>query len=506
MPFHNFRQSIQWLFICSFAVLLSACNPFSQTTSLEKIQKRGDLIMGTTNGPLTYTFDGKVHSGLDYELGKQFSEYLNVKFTIKEYNSIKDLFDALDNNEIDFAGAGLTLTPNRAEKYRSSPPYYYVSQKVVYHKGTYRPRQIGDVNEEVSVLKGSSHEETLKNLQNEMPELQINALDNEDQETLLRKVANKKIKFAIVDSSILAQKQRYYPQLTEAFTISEKQPVAWLIKRSKDDKLYSAIIEFIGSKYQDQSIAKLEEKYFGDVQHFDYVDTRTFLKRIESTLPKYQALFEKYATSEVDWLLLASVSYQESHWRPHARSPTGVRGMMMLTLDTADYIGIENRLDAEQSIDGGARYLTQLVKRQPDRIPDDEKMWFALASYNLGYGHVMDARRLTAMKGENPDAWSDVKENLPLLHQKEWYSQTRYGYARGREAQHYVSNIRQYLKSLTWHVTEQKKEQARKEAIEKQDAEEQRLLEAKMLEEEALKALHDLQGDELVIDDVVTIE
>ncbi|MEH6452045.1 MAG: membrane-bound lytic murein transglycosylase MltF [Psychromonas sp.] len=499
MPFHSFRQSLQCFFICSFAVLLSACNPFSQTTSLENIQQRGDIIMGTTNGPLTYTFDGSIHSGLDYQLGKQFSEYLNVKFTIKEYESIEDLFLALDNNEIDFAGAGLTLTPNRAEKYRSSPPYYYVSQKVVYHKGTYRPRQISDVNAEINVLKGSSHAETLENLKIEMPELEIKAVNNEDQETLLRKVATKEITFAVVDSSILAQKQRYYPQLTEAFSISEKQPVAWLIKRTKDDKLYSAIIEFIGSKYQDQSIAQLEEKYFGDVQHFDYVDTRTFLKRIETKLPEYQALFKKHATTEVDWLMLAAVSYQESHWRPHARSPTGVRGMMMLTLDTADHIGIENRLDAEQSIDGGARYLTQLLKRLPDRIPDDEKMWFALASYNLGYGHMMDARRLTTMRGENPDSWSDVKENLPLLHQKEWYSQTRYGYARGREAQHYVSNIRQYLKSLSWYVSEQEKQQAELAMKQQQEAEEQRRLAEKLLEEQALSALHDLQGDELVI-------
>jgi membrane-bound lytic murein transglycosylase F len=506
MSFQNFRKSMRCFFVCCLVVLISACNPFSQTTSLEKIQKRGDIMMGTINSSLTYSFDGSVYSGLDYELGKQFSEYLNVKLTIKEYDSIKELFDALDNNEIDFAGSGLTLTPKRAQKYRSSPPYYYVSQKVVYHKGTYRPRQIGDVNEQISVLSDSSHAETLEHLRLEMPELQVNILENEDQETLLRKVAAKEVKFAIVDSSTLAQKQRYYPQLAEAFTISEKQPVAWLIKRAKDDKLYSAIIEFIGTKHQDKSIAKLEEKYFGHVQHFDYVDTRTFLKRIKSTLPKYQKLFKKHATSEVDWLLLAAVSYQESHWQPNAKSPTGVRGMMMLTLDTADHIGIENRLDAEQSIDGGGRYLTQLVKRLPARIPEDEKMWFALASYNLGYGHMMDARRITDIKGENPNSWSDVKENLPLLHQKEWYKQTRYGYARGREAQHYVNNIRQYLKSLSWYVAEQEKAQAEQLAKEKQEAEDQRLLEEKRLEQAALSALHDLQGDELVIDKVLTVE
>ncbi len=444
-------------FITLSLFLLSGCNPFTQISSLEKIQKRGDIIMGTINSSLTYSYDGNAYSGLDYELGKQFAAYLNVKLTIKTYGSLNELFVALDNNNVDFIGAGLTLTPNRAKKYRSSPPYYYVSQKVVYHKGTYRPRKIADVNAPISVLTASSHAETLAALIEENPTLKIVFFDNEDQETLLRKVAEKEIKFAIVDSSTLAQKQRYYPALAEAFSISEKQPVAWLIKKNQDDSVYAGMIEFIGNKYNDQTIAKLEEKYFGHVGHFDYVDTRIFLKRIKKKLPKYQALFKKYENAEVDWQLLAAVSYQESHWNPNAKSPTGVRGMMMLTLDTANYVGIKNRLDVEQSIKGGAKYLSQLIKRLPDSIHDDEKVWFALASYNLGYGHLMDTRRITTMKKQDPNSWSDVKDNLPLLHQQKWYKRTRYGYARGREAQHYVNNIRQYLETLNWFVYEQNK-------------------------------------------------
>ncbi|WP_037027778.1 membrane-bound lytic murein transglycosylase MltF [Psychromonas aquimarina] len=486
MPLKKIKQLTAWLFVSFALLLVSACNPFSHTSSLERIQMRGDIIMGTINSSLTYSYDGSVYSGFDYELGKQFASYLNVNFRIKEYNTLKELFDALDNNKIDFVGSGLTLTPKRSQKYRSSPPYYHVSQKVVYHKGTYRPRKIMDVNAPISVLKDSSHEETLDSIIGEVPELDIQILENEDQETLLRKVADKEITFAIVDSSTLAQKQRYYPVLAEAFTISDKLPVAWLIKRDQDDSVYSAIIEFIGGKYQDQSIAKLEEKYFGHVQHFDFVDTRTFLKRINKKLPKYENLFKNNATPEVNWLLLAAVSYQESHWNPNAKSPTGVRGMMMLTLDTADYVGIENRLDPEQSIKGGAKYLSQLIKRLPDSIPDDEKVWFALASYNIGYGHLMDARRITAMKKQNPDAWSDVKDNLPLLHQKQWYKKTRYGYARGQEAQTYVNNIRQYLKTLTWSAAEKEKAEAAAKAI--QDAKDKALAKEKALQDAKDKA------------------
>lgn len=446
------------LFLTSALVyLLSACNPFIHTTHLEEMQTRQTLIMGTMNSSLTYSYDGDNYSGLDYELGKKFATYLKLELVIKEFDNLDELFTALENNDIDFAGAGLTLTPKRAEKYRSSPPYYYLSQKLVYHKGTYRPRDMSDIDAPINVLKSSSHEENINESIDEYPNLVINVLDNEDQESLLQKIAEKEIEYAIVDSTTLAQKQRYYPSLAEAFTIYEKQPVAWLIRKEQDDSLYSAMIEFMGNQYKSGTIAKIEEKYFGHIGDFDYVDTRTFLKRIDNRLPKYENLFKKYATPEVPWLLLASVSYQESHWDPKARSPTGVRGMMMLTRDTAKFVNVKNRLDAEQSIQGGAKYLSQLIKRLPESIPEDERIWFALASYNIGLGHLLDVRRITTMKKQNPDSWADVKENLPLLHQRKWYTKTRYGYARGREAKHYVDNIREYLKTLTWHDQEQQK-------------------------------------------------
>ena len=503
MPFKKFRLKMCWLFLSFLLLSITACNPFSPTTSLEKIQENDEIIMGTINSSLTYSYDGLQYSGFDYELGKKFAEYLNVELRIEEFDTLKALLAALDNDDIDFIGSGLTLTPKRGEKYRSSPPYYYVSQKVVYHKGTYRPRKITDVKEPIGVLADSSHEETLDSLLTELPDLKRKVLENEDQESLLRKVADKEIKFALVDSTTLAQKQRYYPVLAEAFTISKKQPVAWLIKRTRDDALYSAMIEFIGSQHQEQTIAKLEEKYFGHVENFDFVDTKIFLKRIKTILPKYEELFKKYTTAEVDWSLLAAVSYQESHWNPKAKSPTGVRGMMMLTLATAKYIGIKNRLNAKQSIEGGAKYLSQLINRLPNSIADDEKVWFALASYNIGYGHLMDARRITAMKRQNPDSWSDVKENLPLLHQKQWYKKTRYGYARGKEAQHYVNNIRQYRKSLTWFIAEREKEAkekalAEQKAIQKAQAlAAQQALQKPLTKEEALqKALREIQAKE----------
>ncbi len=179
----------------------------------------------------------------------------------------------------------------------------------------------------------------------------------------------------------------------------------------------------------------------------DDPDTQAFVARAQKRLPKFRHLFEQHA-QDLDWRLLAAVSYQESHWKPDARSPTGVRGLMMLTRVTAKEVGVKNRVDPAQSVRGGAHYLRTLLERVPDSIAPNEKMWFALAAYNMGYGHMMDARKLTQMRGKNPNQWDDVRQSLPLLHEKRWHSKTRHGFARGREARQYVKNIRRYYHSL----------------------------------------------------------
>ena len=214
------------------------------------------------------------------------------------------------------------------------------------------------------------------------------------------------------------------------------------------------MIEFFGYTKQSGHLASLEEKYIGHIGSFDYVDTRAFIRALDSKLPQWSPLFKEYS-DEFDWRLVAALAYQESHWNPLAKSPTGVRGMMMLTLPTAKSVGVTNRLDPKQSVRGGVDYLRRMVSRIPDSIDEHEKIWFALASYNVGYGHMMDARRLTKKQGGNPDAWADVKDRLPLLRQKKYYSQTRYGYARGDEARNYVENIRRYYQSIIGHVEQQ---------------------------------------------------
>ena len=178
-------------------------------------------------------------------------------------------------------------------------------------------------------------------------------------------------------------------------------------------------------------------------------EIKTFLNHIATRLPRYQEEFQQAENNTgISWVLLAAMSYQESKWNRHAISPTGVRGLMMLTRSTAADMGIQNRLDPKKSIAGGARYLSHLYKRLP-RVPDGlERMRLALASYNVGLGHVKDAQLLGKRLGKNPNSWNDLKDVLPLLAKKQYYKNLPHRYARGWEPVQYVTRIREYRKIL----------------------------------------------------------
>jgi membrane-bound lytic murein transglycosylase F len=245
--------------------------------------------------------------------------------------------------------------------------------------------------------------------------------------------------------------RRFFPELRVAFDLTAPESLAWAFPISEDSSLYDAAVEFFAELEQDGDLEQLLERYYGHVREFDYVDTRVYIRHIENRLPRYRSAFERAARQhEIDWRLLAAVGYQESHWNPKATSPTGVRGIMMLTRRTATHMSVANRLDPAESIGGAARYFRWVRSRIPLEVDEPDRTWLALAAYNVGTGHLEDARRLTDERGGDPDRWIDVRETLPLLSQTPWYTRTRYGYARGREPVRYVEAVRRYYDLLAW--------------------------------------------------------
>jgi membrane-bound lytic murein transglycosylase F len=441
--------SIRNFFMFALLMFISACDDKKQPDSLQHVLDTGVIRVGTIYGVTTYYNGTSGPEGFEYELAAGFADYLGVKLEIFPYYSVSELFPQLDNTHLDVIAAGINVTPERYANFRFGPAYQTVSQKLVFKQGNVRPRQLSDLKGNLTIVAGGAHSETLRHFKLENNELQWTETNDSDAEELLEMVLDNALDYTIADSNILALMRRRSPELSIGFSLSSAQGIAWATGKNGGNALRSAVIEYFGQIYADGTLAALEDKHFGHVRQFNYVETRDFIRSAKQLLPRYRSLFERYS-DDLDWRLLAALSYQESHWKPNATSVTGVRGMMMLTLNTAKDLGVDSRLDPEQSIAGGSRYLANLLTRIPDRIPHPDRLWFALASYNIGLGHLEDARVLTERQGGNPDMWVDVKKRLPQLRQKKYYKTTRYGYARGNEAVTYVANIRRYYDTLVW--------------------------------------------------------
>lgn len=443
------QRNLFGILLCILALTLSGCTQQEEKTQLQQIVERKALRVGTVFGATSYYIDREGSTGFEYELAKTFADYLGVELEIIPNYQVGQLFPMLDNKTVDFLAGGLTITEQRRKKYRYSPGYYEISQKLVFKQGNKRPKNFAQLDGDLVVTAQSSHAETLTGLQSQQPDLVWRESEHFDPDELLTQIVDDKIAYTVADSTNLAINRRLYPNLSVGFTVTHGQQVGWMFKQQHDNSLYAVMIEFFGHINQTGQLKQLYDKYFGHVQKFNYVDTKLFIKATATKLPKYEAMFKQYAL-DLDWRLLAALSYQESLWNPRAKSPTGVRGIMMLTLPTAKQMGVTSRLDAEQNIRGGGKYLNRLLKRVPERIQMPDRLWFAIASYNIGWGHVEDARIITQRQGANPDKWIDVRERLPLLRKRKYYKKTRYGYARGDEPVKYVDNIRRYYHSLVW--------------------------------------------------------
>ncbi len=432
--------------------LLSGCD--DARTHLEKILERGELRVVSRQGLTTYyQKSADEMAGFEYELARQFADELNVDLKIIIPESLGEMLQMLEQGEADIAAAGLTVTPERQQIMRFGPVYHEVTQQLIYRNGAKRPRNIAQIGDgQLEVLADSSHVEHLQALKREVPGLEWVANDDIDSSGLLELLQLELIDYTVADSNEMAATQGLYPELRVAFDISDPQPLAWGLRKGPDVSLYREVIAFFDSIEENGYLDRLIERYYGHIRRFDYVDTRAIHRRVLTHLPDYQHWFMQAAEEYgFDWRLLAAIAYQESHWNPQAVSSTGVKGLMMLTRATAEEMGVDDREDPRQSIMAGAAYLDLMRDRLPERIQEPDRTWIALAAYNIGMGHLEDARILTESNDGNPDRWTDVRENLPLLAQKEWFEKTRYGYARGGEPVRYVANIRRYYDIMLQH-------------------------------------------------------
>jgi membrane-bound lytic murein transglycosylase F len=435
------------------AALVGTCS--SQPPLLDQVLDLGELRVVTRNTPTTYFVGPEGPAGPEYDLVRGFADELGVSLVIETVESVSEITPHLLSGKAHMAAAGLSVTDARREYFDFGYPYASVDMHLIYKLGTGKPRSIDEViGRSIEVVADSSHSQMLESLSDAYPGLQWSQNADDEVADLLEKVALGEIDFTIADSTEFNIQRHFYPDLRVALDLEIDDPLAWAYRKEDGDSLLERADEYLIGAHRDGIVAQVQDRYYGHTEEFDYVGTRAFIRHFESRLPRYRPIFEQAAAAHgVDWRLLAAIGYQESHWRSHAISPTGVKGIMMLTQATADYLDIEDRMDPESSILGGAEFFTRQTERLPDSIMEPDRTWFALAAYNVGFNHIKDARQIVEWQGGDPDKWLDVSNALPLLARQKWYSRVQYGYARGWEPVLYVNNIRSYYNIIRW-ITE----------------------------------------------------
>lgn len=430
----------------ALSLTLAAC---SQPVPPPEIS--GELRVGARNSPATYyVASNGERAGFEHDLIKAFSQSQNWSLEWTEKSRPEALFELLDSHHIHLAAATLPRAVVKDRHLIAGPVLFETPVHIVYRARDRRPRSMKDLSDrKLALIIGSGHTPILMRQKRKHPGLSWAALENVWPEELLAQLQAGKYDAVVINGMDFDPMRNVYPGLAVAFDIGDTQKIVWALPPRSSQAMRNALARFVEQAHKDGTIKRIHERYFGHVTRLDRSDILGILQRRPQRLPALRQHFQEAQTlTGIDWRLLAAIGYQESQWNALATSPTGVRGLMMLTGQTADRMGISNRLDARQSILGGARYLALMKDSLPARIPEPDRTWLALAAYNQGQGHLEDARRIAQARGGSPDNWIDVKEALPYLSRGTYAKAMRYGYARGGEALHFAENIRNYYDIL----------------------------------------------------------
>jgi membrane-bound lytic murein transglycosylase F len=434
------------IYVLLIGLLVAAC-----TRPPDPPGPGSELVVLTRVSSVTYYEgpDGEP-AGFEQELVSEFARRHGYRVRWVFADNVNDLVTRLQHGEAHFAAAALAVTRERQSQFLFGPSYASVRALVLRNvDGPDLSDGASLVGKTVEVVAGSSHVEELKALSKRIVGLKWRAVPAADAETLLEHLESGLVDAVVVDSNDFDIGQNFHPSLRMAFPLGEPRGLAWAFPHGTKAQFVSDVAAFFDDAYKSGLIKRLNERYFGHVDRLSDADVIGILEKRTTVLDRYRSLFQRaQEETGLDWRLIAALGYQESHWNPGAVSPTGVRGLMMMTEDTADHMHVKNRLDPEESTLAAARYLNDLRDSIPPDVREPDRTWLALAAYNVGMAHVLDAMKLARRVGKDPTHWADMKSVLPLLSRPRQFRTLPHGFARGGEAMVMVDNIRTYYDIL----------------------------------------------------------
>jgi membrane-bound lytic murein transglycosylase F len=435
---------------CGLLLGVAGCSKLPPS-ALDTIHARGELRVVTLNLPTCYYLGAQGTEGLEFELASAYAARLQVKLNMYPVANEHAVQAELTAGRADIAAASLTSNPDWSRAGDAAQPYTVVPQLVVYQRNGVRPRDTLQLESaKLAVRAGSPQERILQKLKSTVaPQLRWEETAPSSADPV-EDVDAGDAEYAITDAREFSFAHHLYPNVLVGFELPEGRPVQWIVRKG-EPALLASVNAFFRDLAASGQLPQLVQESSGDTRRFAYEESREFQEHVGDRLPRYRSWFEQAAAQAgLDWRLLAAIGYQESKWDPRAQSSAGASGVMMLTADTAHALGIRDRTNPEQSIFAGAHYLAELREMIPERIPEPDRTWLTVAAYNVGFGHLEDARVITQALGKNPDLWTEVRERLPLLAQERWYERTKRGYARGWEPVQFVDRIQRYLTLLEW--------------------------------------------------------
>ena len=431
--------------------VLYAINPIINDyrfITLHKIIKSGQIFVITRNTPHCYYLYQDEPMGFEYELAREFAAYLDVELKIKIAENWKRMVPQLRNGNVAFIAAGITITPKRQKRVAFSDGYMDIRQHIISHRNRSKIKNAsGLTGKTVHVQVATAYQERLEELRRQGIDFKIELHKDLPTEELIQQVAQGNIDLTVADSNIARLNQRHYPRAVMAGAISELQQLGWAV-HPEAQQLREKINSFFATIKENGRYDEIYNKYYGDVGNFDYVDVRTFHRRVRSKLSRYSPFIKAAAKRHgFDWRLIAAQAYQESHLDPWAKSHAGAKGLMQLLTRTARSLKVADIYNPVDNINGGVQHLKNLYELYDSAIGDDRLM-IALAAYNVGQGHIQDARKLAIKKKLDPDLWESLSQTLPLLRYRKYYKKAKYGYCRGTEPVIYVKQIMIYYDIL----------------------------------------------------------
>ncbi|WP_459951121.1 membrane-bound lytic murein transglycosylase MltF [Denitratisoma sp. agr-D3] len=421
--------------------LLAACG------RVDPPEQSGELVVALVAGPTTYQTENGETTGFEYDLVNAFAESQGLKPRFVLTQDREETLRLVRQGKVHFA-AGVSIDDQTDLIY--TPPLRNAQAVLVKNADElpFDDDSLPGEGKAVAVSGGSVQATLLKHLAGESKKFLVTELSGLPELTLLQQLAEHRHLLVATDSLLYALAARAHPELEVAQKLPGKLEFGWAFAKDAQT-LSDKAKDFLENLRHDGSLARIHDRYFGYITRINTQGISDFIEAADTELYRLRKYFQDaQEITGIDWRLLASLAYQESKWDPLATSPTGVRGIMMLTEETADRLRVNNRLDPRQSILAGSKYLADLRDALPPSVKEPDRTWMALAAYNLGMGHMNGGRAIAEGLGKDPDSWFEMKSVLPLMAKPQYYARLKSGRARGGEAVIMVENIRTYYDIL----------------------------------------------------------